>query len=221
MFTMALPLACGKVEENTANPKRNLTNDLEIRRVLKDHLVSIFREDPETLVLEELGLRHGLTRVDIAVVNGCLHGFEVKSDRDTLKRLPRQAKVYSEVLDLVTVVVGCRHAEEVAQKVPGWWGIQLAEQDQNGRVQLHELRKPSQNPSPDKLAIAKLLWREEALSFLEDMKAADGVRSKPRSMVYERLAEVASLDALRTRVRYQLRARIDWRSGERQTSDGG
>jgi hypothetical protein len=44
------------------------------RKVLKEH-----HGDADTLVLDELGLRHGTCRVDIAVVNGYLHGYEIKS----------------------------------------------------------------------------------------------------------------------------------------------
>lgn len=56
------------------------------RKVLKEH-----HGDADTLVLDELGLRHGTCRVDIAVVNGYLHGYEIKSDSDTLERLPARS----------------------------------------------------------------------------------------------------------------------------------
>jgi hypothetical protein len=218
---MALRLAGGTAEQSIADRKQNLTNDPEIRRVLKDRLTSLFRADPETLILEELGLRHGATRVDIVVLNGCLHGYEVKSDRDTLKRLPRQARMYSEILDYVTLVVGQRHADKVEQAVPQWWGVQVATYGQDGQLHLAEVRRATENPSLEKLAIAKLLWREEALAFLEELKAADGVRSKPRPFVYVRLAEIVPLVALRARVRHQLKSRTDWRSDGRRTLDGG
>jgi hypothetical protein len=218
---MALRLAGGMTEQSIADQKQNLTNDPEIRRVLKDHLTSLFWADPETLILEELGLRHGATRVDIVVLNGCLHGYEVKSDRDTLKRLPRQVRMYSEILDYVTLVVGQRHADKVEQAVPQWWGVQVATHGQDGQLHLAEMRKATENPSLEKLAIAKLLWREEALAFLEELKAADGVRSKPRRFVYVRLAEIVPLVALRARVRHHLKSRTDWRSDERRMLDGG
>ena len=49
-------------------------------------------------------------RIDIAVVKGALHGFEIKSDFDNLKRLARQVDLYSQVLDRATLVVGERFA---------------------------------------------------------------------------------------------------------------
>jgi hypothetical protein len=200
---------------------RVLTNDNAIRKVLKARLMAAFSTGPHTLVLEELGLRHGATRVDLVVVNGYLHGFEVKSDRDSLKRLPRQVEIYSEVLDYVTLVVGQRHAEKAELTIPGWWGLQTANAGQDGKVVLQEVRGAAENPNPNKLAIAKLLWRDEAIGLLEEVGAADGVRSKPRRVVYARLAEVIPIDALRSRVRHQLKSRTDWRSDAPRKSYGG
>jgi len=218
----ALPLAGAQARQRRIHEsKENLTNDIEIRKALIEDLQAAFRADPETLILQELGLRHGATRVDIAVVNGSLHGFELKSDLDTLKRLPRQVRIYSGILDYVTLVVGRRHAQKAEAVVPYWWGIQVAEHSANGQLQLLDMRRPLQNPSPDKLAIAKLLWRDEALAFLEDMRAADGVRSKPRRAVHGRLAEVVALDVLRARVRHQLKSRTDWLSDRQRMSRGG
>jgi hypothetical protein len=218
----ALPLRGGQTARSKRPASKEiLTSDIDIRTALRDNLVAAFRADPDTLILEELGLRHGATRVDVVVVNGCLHGYEVKSDRDSLKRLPRQMKMYSEILDYVTLVVGQRHAAKAEPTIPSWWGIQVADLDQDGKVCLQEVRQPLENPTPDKLAIAKLLWRDEAISFLEELGAVDGIRSKPRRVVYARLAEVVPLDALRLRVRHQLKSRTDWRSGGQQKRCGG
>jgi len=218
----SLSLVGTKTERNGSDESRErLSTDNEIRKILKARLVALFREDPETLILEELGLRHGATRVDMVVVNGCLHGFEIKSDRDSLKRLPRQAKMYSEILDYVTLVVGQRHAFKAKPTIPNWWGIQVADRDQDGKVRLQEVRQPLENPNPDKLAIAKLLWRGEAIGFLEEIGAADGIRSKPRRLVYARLAEAIPLGVLRSRVRERLRSRTDWRSDGQRKSSGG
>lgn len=218
----ALPLARPRPHGRTLQESTGLlTDDRGIREALRKTLAAAFGDDPDTLILEELGLRHGATRVDVVVVNGCLHGFEVKSDLDSLKRLPRQVKMYSEILDYVTLVVGQRHADKASPTIPNWWGIQVADHDQDGKVRLQEVRQPTENPKPDKLAIAKLLWRDEAVSFLEEIGAADGIRSKPRRVVYARLAEVIPIDALRFRVRQQLKSRTEWRSDARQKPSGG
>ncbi|MCX6619412.1 MAG: sce7726 family protein [Acidobacteria bacterium] len=196
-------------------------NDYQIRTALKHDLEFAYRSDTDTVILEELGLRHGAARVDLVVVNGSMHGFELKSDRDTLKRLPRQAALYSGVLDYITLVVARRHVEEGTRLIPHWWGIKLTDLSRDGVVDIIDIRKPTENPSPDRLAIAKLLWRSEALALLEEVGGADGLRSKPRGMIHARVAEMLNLDLLRARVRRQLRCRTNWRSGELRTSGGG
>jgi len=196
------------------------TSDRLIRVYLRQFLSRKYCNDPDTVVLEELGLRHGYCRVDLVVVNGNLHGFEIKSDRDTLKRLARQVETYNRVFDLITIVVGDRHTEQALRVSPRWWGLQVAKRDSQDGVQLIQVREPIDNPSPDKLAIAKLLWREEAIELLEGLRAADGVRSCPRCFVYSRLAEVAEIDVIRSYVRDRLRYRKGWRSDERQMSSG-
>ncbi len=165
------------------------------------------------LILQELGLRHGAARVDVAVVNGLLHGYELKSDSDSLGRLARQAVVYGSVLDRVTLVVGQRHAEAATRMIPDWWGLQVAEMGPRGGVLFSSVRRTRNNPSQDVVAVAKLLWREEALKLLQQLGAAEGFMSKPRAAIYARLAEVADPDAIRARVRDRLRNRTGWRSG--------
>jgi hypothetical protein len=192
------------------------SSDKQIRAQLRRFLSRKYADDPGTIIVEELGLYHGYCRVDLAVINGTLHGFEIKSDRDTFRRLARQAETYNKTLDFVTIVVGERHAQEVLRVSPRWWGIQLAEPDLRDGVRLIQVRDPLENPTPDKLAIAKLLWREEALAFLEELGAADGFRSVPRRFVYSRLADVAPIDAIRSYVRARFRSRKDWRADERR-----
>lgn len=192
-------------------------NDSAIRSRIKKQLIDRLEAESD-LVIEEVGLRHGVARIDLMVVNGLLHGYEVKSDKDTLRRLPGQVRVYSSVLDKVTLVVGYRHAGEAIRIIPAWWGVKLAEMGTRGAVRLSEARPARRNQSVDKLSLAKLLWREEALALLTKLNRAEGVRSKPRSFIYSRLAEVAPLDLLRTAVCDALRRRSAMRPGELRPS---
>jgi hypothetical protein len=187
--------------------------DSDLRAALLRRLARRHSSDAGALILQELGLRHGAARIDVAVVNGILHGYELKSDSDSLERLARQALVYGSVLDRVTLVVGRRHVEEAVGMVPAWWGVQVAEMGPRGGVLFSSVRRARNNPSQDIVAVAKLLWREEALELLQQLGAAKGFRSKPRAAIYTRLAEVVDPDQIRSRVRDRLRGRTDWRSG--------
>ena len=186
-------------------------NDPEVRHALKRRVLSRYVRDPQSLVLDELGLRHGAARIDLVVVNGMIHGFEIKAERDTLYRLPSQASIYSSVLDRVTLVASCRHVEPALDLVPDWWGVIRIIAGPRGGIRFRSERRARDNPQPDALAIAKLLWREEAIAILEDLEAAVGLRRKPRRVIYRRLAETMDIRSLRCRVRERLRRRTNWR----------
>jgi hypothetical protein len=196
-------------------------NDRDIRAVLKEELIRRYAKDNDTLVLDELGIRHGAARIDLVVVNHQLHGYEIKSDLDSLRRLPDQIRAYSGVMDRVTLVVGYRHAYDALRMVPEWWGVRLAEtKKQGGTVILSDARPARDNPKVDLNEVVALLWRGEALAILEEMGAANGVRSKSRTDIYRRLVEVSSPEYLRARMRQQLKSRKGWKSGVQRMSCG-
>jgi len=198
------------------------TNDLIIRSALKEILEERHAKDEKVRIIEELGVRHGTARIDIAVVNGIMHGYEIKSDRDTLERLPEQMIEFNTVFDRVTLVVGKQHLYRAIHIVPDWWGITIAKINTKGQVFFQAIREPEDNKKQDKVSIARLLWREEALRILEEHNQADGVRSKPREFVYKRLADVLEADILKERVRKTLLVpREDWRFGLTLVSNGG
>lgn len=189
------------------------TNDSIIRVALMKILSKAYEGDPETKIIEELGLKHGEARVDIAIVNGVIHGYELKSDLDTLIRLPNQMRIYNSVLDQITLVVSKNHLHEAIKLIPDWWGIIIAKMiDSNGDIKFCTIRKPEENHFKDSLSIAKLLWRKEALNILEKINQANGVRSKSRLVIYERLVAILDQKTLGDEVRRCLCTRIDWRS---------
>jgi hypothetical protein len=188
-------------------------NDLELRTAVRQRLIRRYGGIPDTLIIEELGLRHGTSRVDLALINGYLEGFELKSEQDRLDRLPRQVSVYNSVLDRVTLVAADRHLEDLAEMVPEWWGVMSASMTPGGRIRLVRQRNARINPAVDPLALAKLLWRQEALCALEERGQADGLRSASRAKLYQRLAASLTVRALRDLVRTTLRSRTGWRPG--------
>jgi hypothetical protein len=148
--------------------------------------------------------------VDVAVINGELSGWEIKSDVDTLRRLNGQAQAYGAVLDRATLVVTRRWESHAMDIVPGWWGIAVAE-EVDGGVCFRSVREAVLNANDlEPFAIAQLLWREEALNELRRRDLAQGLSGKARHYVWERLAASLMLDELRRVVRTALRARQSW-----------
>lgn len=189
--------------------------DSDIREVMLLTLDQEYKNDPDTIIIEELGLCQGEARVDIAVVNGSIHGFEIKSNQDTLKRLAGQAAIYNRVLDSITLVVGSEHLDEALKIIPKWWGVVVAK-EQFGGVCLRKKRKGKLNPGPDPLAVTQLLWREEALEVLKKYNLHQGLISKPRTILWKKLVEHLPTDELMTLVRDFLKSRGNWRSGYQQ-----
>lgn len=161
-------------------------------------------------MVDEMGLNHGSVRADMAVINGTMHAFEIKSDLDTLYRLPNQQKAYSAIFDKVTLIVGKHHAVEAMLIVPDWWGIEVARLE-DGVVVFDNIRTPKTNKNRDSLSIVRLLWRGEALRVLEENGAARGLRSKPRAQIYQKVTEILDIDAISNSVRHTLCLRESWR----------
>lgn len=197
------------------------TNDKVIRIALKTYLKELHARDRKLRIVEEFGVEHGAARVDIAVVNGVLHGYEIKSDRDTLSRLPEQMDAYNSVFDRVTLIVGKQHIYEAINLVPDWWGILIAKVGPDSSVVFNRIREAKENLGQSNLSIAKLLWRGEALRILEDAGEADGLRSKPRQLIYERLSTIFDQGTLEARVRDVLFVREDWRPDAPLVLNGG
>lgn len=180
--------------------------DAAIRPSLRSLLLSTHADERNTVVLEELGLCRGRVRVDLAVVNGLLHGYEIKSDRDGLRRLDVQVEMYSKVLDRATLVVGDRHLADAQEVLPGWWGVVRIKTTRCG-PRFSTVRQARRNPARDPRALVELLWLEDALALLERHQMARGARGKPRRMIWDRICKHLGVDEIAEAVRTQLKSR--------------
>jgi hypothetical protein len=180
--------------------------DSDVRRAMRTWLAAEYAHDQGTWIVEEMGVWSGSVRIDIAVINGHLSGYELKSDRDTLERLPRQMAIYGRVFDFLHLVVGERHAEKAQKMLPAWWGIMVACM-QDGEVRLTSYHEAEPNPSPDPYLIAEMLDKEEAVELLDAFGLAKGWRSKKLRPIHERLAVELPFDELKEQVRSILKRR--------------
>jgi hypothetical protein len=180
--------------------------DIDIRLCLRAKMNRLHHRDPDTRIIEELGLCQGIARVDLAVVNGTIHGYEIKSEQDTLARLPSQVDIYSTALDFVTIIAAPSHVFPIIDLVPWWWGVWSVTRYGNG-FRLRQSRDSQPNPEVDPFALAQLLWRDEALEALTDYGLVSGARGKPRSFLWHRLASNLTLEQLGYVVRATLKRR--------------
>jgi len=196
--------------------------DADVRRVLREQLDRSYKGDSTTMIIEELGLCRGTVRVDIAVVNGTLKGYEIKSAQDTLTRLSSQAAIYNQIFDTVTVVVAERHLRAAEAMIPVWWGIQVVTvHKSSSSLMIEPARGESTNPEVDPSSLVQLLWRDEVLKLLDQTNRLRSLRSKPRRVLWDVLARSVSLPELQGMVRRCLKSRSTWRSdAQRKQGDG-
>ena len=194
--------------------RQHTIGDAAIRSALIETLHRNHADDG-SLILTELGLRQGRTRVDVAVVNGEISGYEIKSSADTLLRFAHQQALYSEVLDRAWIVTTDKHLEHVEPTLPRWWGIVEACESEDNSAQLTITREATRNPGQNPEAVVQLLWRSEALDLLIARGTDGGVRSKPRRALWGRLVETWEPEELYEAVREAIKTRTKWRKPDR------
>jgi hypothetical protein len=159
-----------------------------------------------SLFLEEMVIPAKDTRIDLAVVNGSLHGFEIKSDVDTLRRLPVQRDSYNDVFDQMSLVVAARHFKAAAAIVPEWWGLAVACRTNRG-VNIEWPRVPSENPNLNPAAVVKLLWRKEVERALAEIGLCSATSKYYIYELNKMLIANVTTDVLREVVRGALKER--------------
>ena len=173
----------------------NTMNDPEIRALLLPELAG-------GLVIDELPVGNcvgAMTRADLVhVTNDLMHGYELKGDGDTLKRVPLQVACYGAVFDRVTFVVTSKHLAKLYLPgvLPEWAGVAQA-----GPDGIRFITEPQPVPTLNRDQLGILLWQKEVLDFLK----ANEVRVPSKFRVWEcrELLEdpAISLDSLRAHVR--------------------
>jgi hypothetical protein len=191
-------------------PGNEPLGDPDIRRALVAELLGSGSCSPETVIVEELVIRRGVARIDVAVLDGQLHGYEIKSERDSLDRLPRQVELFSAAFNTVTVVAHRRHLRALGSLVPPWWGIACAERV-GADVALKTVRAACTNESVDVPTVARLLWRGELLDALSGFVSPATLRRQSRAALSDLFAATVAPHVVGQTVRTKIAARNGWR----------
>ena len=186
-------------------------NDVEIRKNFHRKKLRIHHAHADTLVIDELGLNHGKCRADIAVINGHFVGYEIKSNKDSLRRLERQVNSYNSVFDRASIIVGNHYVDSISDYIPEWWGIIVTKRGKRGAIGFDMIRKPQTNKYIDPVCVAQLLWRNEVSEILSKKEMSPKSLRKPRAVLYEHLANMLTICELRKTVRDYLKKRKNWR----------
>ena len=136
-----------------------------LRTSLHRRLVAKHQNDADTVLIDELGLCQGRARIDLAVVNGLLHGYEIKSEREAFGgwalKLTFTAKFLTE-----------SPLSAVNDMSPRRWklfhgGGKCCESSPPEAPTFRSVRRGRKNPNRDIRALAEFLWLEEAMALLE------------------------------------------------------
>ncbi len=196
-------------------------NDEEIRQNFHRKILRRQHAQKNTLVIDELGLNHGKCRADIAVINGYLAGYEIKSNKDSLRRLEEQVKSYNAVFDKISIIVGDRYIDSIHNYIPKCWGIIISIRGQRGTINFVTNRKAQTNKNINPLAMARLLWRNEAAEILMQKQMPPKILRQPRALLYECLVDILNTSELRKNVRVYLKKRKNWRCPASPSRYGG
>ncbi|MCM2674069.1 sce7726 family protein [Alkalicoccobacillus plakortidis] len=184
--------------------------DANIREALHSYLNDVHEHETDTKIVDEMGVLHGQSRIDVAVINGILHGYEIKSESDTLTRLPRQIKDYNLIFDRMTIVVQKNYLNEVRNLIPKWWGIILVSK-KNDSLILKQVRKGRLNKDVDPYSLTHLLWKDEALDLLKKEGLHKGYVSKPRNVLYSRICSTIEVKEIKRSINLKLKSRENWK----------
>lgn len=194
---------------NSSPGEKQIKSELR-RQVLRGHI-----SNQESLVVDELGLLHAQGRIDVAVINGCVHGYEIKSASDTLKRLPRQLEIYCQCLHKLTLVIDTHHLIACEKQLPEWCGIFEAVRGPRGGMRFRRIRIAQWNPHLDPFTLAHLLWRDEACQALLNLGVNKQHLKRPRKDLYQMLVNQISISELTKLIKQSMIQRQNWRALER------
>ena len=193
--------------------------DFQIRQLLNRTELLKYHNDNESRVVEELDIVVAKARIDIAVINGSFHGYEIKGASDTLLRLPNQLIAYSYIFDYLTIITEEKYHKKVQDLVPDWVAVYTCSKKSD---QLVIKKEGSLNPHKNGFHLAQLLWREELFQVLDEFKIQ--YKKKYRNWI---LCEILSIhfdvNHLSDVVRTILKNRQNWKiksDCEVKSSDG-
>ncbi|WP_374540771.1 sce7726 family protein [Sphingorhabdus sp.] len=138
--------------------------DADMRAALEMWL-RLQQHESEIRLIHEFVIPRPSARIDLALINGRISGYEIKSDVDSLSRLPAQMHSYSKIFEHLSFVTTERKSKSILQKTPEWCGVITISRE--GRFKTLRKMKLNRNVdakcllySLDKVSIGKIVKTE-------------------------------------------------------------
>lgn len=117
------------------------------------------------VVINELPVANWSRRADLAVANGKLQAFEIKSDFDTLRRLDGQIALFATRFDKVVLVTTSRFISSALERLPQF--VEIWEAARRGsEVALRVVRRGQVREVKSRHILSSYLQKSEVASFL-------------------------------------------------------
>ena len=189
--------------------------DSDIRKILYSNFLQEkkFIKNPEdTIIIDEFSGGYSTARIDISVLNGSFHGYEIKSERDTLERLPNQIEYYRKIFEYITIVTTEKYVEKI-------FGVFVVQKNRNG-LKLKKIKSPKKNKNIDYWELSKLLWKDELKEILRENKIKK-VSSLTRLELTKKVAENIPNNSIKKFVLMKIKNRTIERAVSIQELNGG
>jgi hypothetical protein len=181
-----------------------------IRTFVKVRLSRLVQSVSTAFLVEEMEVCSGRARIDLAVIGDRLIGIEIKGPRDSVTRLPGQAKEYSQCFDHVVLIVHESLATKAGALIPDWWGL-IAGRQVDGRIRYRVERRPQMNPSLNLEKLLSLLWREEINALLAELLNTNAKPGATKKSIRAALLAQVEPPLLHSASLRKLRERVGWR----------
>lgn len=172
------------------------TSEATVRHSLREDILGAVQGHAE--VIYEFWVPKSNERADVVVIGALMQGFEIKTERDNLKRLPRQTEAYARVFDRCHAVLAERHIDRAMDILPTSWGVLVIETEP--RLNFRELRGAVVNDAVDAEVLVRLLWRDEAHAALCALGCVPDPRAG-RFRMWELLLALLDIDGIKQVVR--------------------
>lgn len=178
------------------------TRDEDIRAALELWLLSK-QHDSLVRIIHEFPIPRPSARIDIALINGRISGYEIKSDVDSLTRLPSQVSSYRKIFEHLCFVTTPKKSKSILEKTPQWCGVMSYSCEGGFKI----LRKIKLNPDIDIECLLYSLSKKELLmiSFMESLNSIKTKQCKSE-IIATIIAKISKRAVLRN-CRYQLKNR--------------
>lgn len=156
-------------------------SEMRLKAAVIDRLLGGSHVDKDAVIISEMTVANWTRRADVVLANGTLWAFEIKSNSDSLHRLPGQIEAFRRHFEKFTIVAAERFEAAICNMMPEGVGLWIV--DPQGRI---TQRVPPRQTRLSKAAYISLMTAAE----IKQLLSANGI-AVMRGASRSRLAEMA------------------------------